>query len=303
MAEEAEQLVEEQENIEEREPQETEETPEEEVEETPEEEEKGEEQEEEKGEYYESEEDYAEKELGVGRKTFSQLASEYKEMQEQLGAYKAEPPKFSPLRPLPEQKTQDEFKFLPERGLATKYVSTIRFDESTDAGQKMKASYGSVAQLVDSALDPVLENTEKGLQNVRAAMSAFMDFAQQLSYKGVKRKDLVPFEKLQPFMMQQGLLDAERAAQIFIAQNNPTLLPELIKSAKNEGRKRGLKEKWKKASSVRRTKERAPRAPDWKPYFDRDGGRNAKFYSLPPDKQVAMAEARLKAVEAEYDER
>lgn len=242
---------------------------------------------------FDNEEDYFES-LGVGKKTGEQVAEEIKKLRqdnESLRQYQAE---VGFEKPQPRQtQTTEEHKFIKESNLASKHVNTMQFG-TDDAGQKAKKSYEVMAQLVDSANDPVIKQVEKGMQTFREAFAEIAKHLIRQSYNGFSRKDLVKLEDIQEQMLSDFSFDAERYAKRYLFERKPDLLGELTRKAEKKGEERGQQKRLKRYSSSRRGKP-SPRGVDWEPYFTH-GKPNEKFHSLPNAKEkLKYAEAYEKA--------
>jgi hypothetical protein len=263
---------------------------EEESEETQDEELEGVEEFEDEGEYFES--------LGIGKKTGEEVAEEVKRLREEnesLKQYRAETgfekPKFTP-----EPKRTDEHKFLTDKGRATKYIETLRFNED-DAGKRSKQSYSVMAQLVDSAVDPIIDEAEQGMQALRGAVAQMADHLINQSYKGFSRKDLVRLEDIKQEMFDAFDFDADKFAKKYLFERKPDLLAELTRKAEKKGEEKGREKKLRRFSSTRRSKPSPKASVDWKPYFTM-GEPNDKFDQLPTPKKIKVAEAYQKAAQA-----
>lgn len=217
-------------------------------------------------EEYETEEDYVEKELGLGRKTMAEVASENKQMQEQLDAIKEHQATtgLEPIKPQPEIK-QDEHKFFANRGLAAQHIGKIQFN-TDEAGQKGKATYGALAQVIDSTLDPTLDQLETVLQDFRGSMAFMIEHTRKASYESLPNKNLVPFKDLKGIMDQRGLLDAGTALREYLVYNKPELLSQLTKKAFKKGETKGQERKFKKFSASRRAKQPSSKGNVWANY-------------------------------------
>ena len=279
-----------------------EETPEEEVDESEEkstEEEDSTEESEGEFEEHKSEEDYVES-LGLGRKTFEEVATDFKQKEEQLAAIKEHQATtgFEPYKP-PVQEKQDEHKFLADRGLATKHVSQKQFN-TDEAGQKSKANYSALAQVIDSTFDPALDQIETVLQDFRGTMAFMVDHIRKSSYEGLPNKNLVSYKDIEGILNQRNILDAGIALREFLVYNKPELLSQLTQKAEKRGERRGQHKRNRKFSSVRRQKTSPKSQADWKPYFTQ-GEPNEKFGALSVDDKLKYAEAYKKSAERDIE--
>lgn len=222
-------------------------------------------------EYWDTEEEYNES-LGLGKRTNVQIAEYVKSLETKAETFRQTNPTWNPQPPKQEEKSKDtDFKFLPQRGVATKQLESMQF--STDEnGQKAKAGWQTMTKLMDSALDPTFDSLEENMQSMRFAIAKMADHLQRQSYKNVKRKDLAPFEKIENYMKQNFELDAEKAVQRFLVDNNPDLLMQLAKDAEKAGEKKGQQFKFKKNSATRRGKPTTSGTQSWIPYIDKSTG-------------------------------
>ena len=242
---------------------------------------------------YENEEDYFES-LGVGKQTGEQVAEEIKKLREDnasLRQYRAETG-FEKPQPQTAQSTE-EHRFIKESGLASKHVGTLRFNDD-EAGQRSKQSHSIMAQLVDSAVDPVIKQVEQAMQTFRGGFAEIAKHLIKESYNGFSRKDLVKLEDIQDQMLNDFNFDAGKYAKRYLFESKPDLLSELTRKAEKKGEERGQQKRLKRFSSSRRGKP-SPRSVGWETYFTQ-GKPNDKYHSLPNSKEkLKVAEAYEKA--------
>lgn len=242
-------------------------------------------------EYWDSEEDYNES-LGLGKRTNAQIAEYVKSLETKAETYRQTNPTWNPpQQQAPEKSKDNDFKFIPKRGVATQQLSSIQFTND-EAGQKTKAGWETMTKLIDSALDPTFDTLEENMQSLRFAIAQMADHLQRQSYNGVKRKDLVPFEKIEGFMKQNFILDANKAVQRYLVDNNPDLLVQLTKDAEKAGEKRGQNFRFKKNSATRRQKPTTNTGKIYAPYVSKDGDIDrAKLNHFPASKQKEIVDA------------
>lgn len=249
---------------------------------------------------FDNEEDYFES-LGVGKQTGEQVAEEIKKLRQDNDSLRQYQAETGFERPRPKQtQTTDEHRFIKETGLASKHIETLRFNDD-EAGRKSKQSYSVMGQLVDSAVDPVIEQVEKSMQTFRGAFGKLAEHLITQSYKGFSRKDLVKLEDIKTQMLEDFEFDADRYAKRYLFERKPDLLGELTRKAEKRGEEKGQRRKFPRNSSTRRTKS-SPKTTsiDWKPYFTL-GKPNEKFHAQLTDKRLKIAEAYKKAAEAEWE--
>lgn len=244
-------------------------------------------------EEFDEEEDYFES-LGVGKQTGEQVAEEIKKLRQENDSLKQYRAETGFEKPTPRQtQTSDEHRFIKEASLASKHISTIQFG-TDDAGQKAKKSYETMAGIVDSAVDPVIKQSEQGMQTLRGALAKIAEHLIDQSYKGFSRQDLVALGDIKEQMMGDFEFDADRYAKRYLFERKPDLLAELTRKAEKKGEEKGQRKRFPKFTSTRRGKP-APKGIAWESYFTQ-GKPNEKFHSLSNAKEkLKVAEAYEKA--------
>lgn len=244
-------------------------------------------------EVYENEEDYLAKfEFAKGKKSLDEamseadrLARDYDMLKRQIEAQRYQPP------PEPPKPKMDATQQYLARNIYTEQVETAI--KSGQVRQEDQAGLRAFASMYDRANNAVIDKMEDGLvflaQRVQQQEKILRDQSWTLSPREVKE---IGRDNLDKIMDTYHLDDYRKAANIYVAQNDPELLTRLATTAQKRGQEQA-RAKLKRFSSAPRSKP-ADTAPgvNFKPYLTPDGHLDAtKLARITTDHALKVTEA------------
>lgn len=216
------------------------------------------------------------KQYSVPHKKVKDLATDYLSMASKLAFYEKFQPK---LQKEDEQEQPQGFPFAqtpkPKQQqpmFTEKPVSEVvkNLIANGEIGKEAEPQYRYIANMVDSALSPQLNQVQEFMYQAAAVINKQQQMLRDMSWQSLNHphKDKVQRDILDKLMGQSGIGNYGDALNFYIMQTNPSLLADLANKAREEGKKEGFK----KLKRLKVNRRGAPaQAPSLKKYTDRFG--------------------------------